>query len=332
MNNNNIIVYAGVDLSIANGPTLHVLGIAKGFVENGYNVIVLAPKCKLKKNIPLNRPGITFEFHTNFFIGNYIHFMGAIFCVSKLVILLSKYKPLFLYSRMSALSFIPLIVAKKLRYFVISEHNGLLADEIKSLYPKLTLLCKLFNFLQLLDIYFSNKIRVVTNLMKERLLKYNLAKNKAEHIVVIGNGTDVELFFPRDRVKCLKFFNLNPSFRYVGFIGTLVVWQGLTVALKALQSTLEYHSDLYFIIAGEGPELNKLKSLTHDLNISKKVIFLGQVNYEMAPIVINCFDIAISPATYVRNNISGVSTLKIRDYAACGKTILASRLPGNEML
>lgn len=151
-------------------------------------------------------------------------------------------------------------------------------------------------------------------------------------IFVVGNGTDISHFRPIKRDKALKAMGLKPDYYYVGFIGGLSKWQGIDLILRAAPMILKETPWVRFLIIGDGPEYKNLRSLSRKVRIEKECIFTGSVSYEKAPFYINSFDVAIAPFIRERNEEIGLSPLKIRDYAACGTPIVASKIKGLEII
>jgi len=52
------------------------------------------------------------------------------------------------------------------------------------------------------------------------------------------------------------------------------------------------------------------------------------VGYEDIPFLINIADIGVAPFILKRNSKTGVSPLKVFEYMACGKPVVASRIEG----
>jgi glycosyltransferase involved in cell wall biosynthesis len=82
-------------------------------------------------------------------------------------------------------------------------------------------------------------------------------------------------------------------------------------------------------IAGDGPLAEQLRGARPARsNLGERVRFLGKVPAPQAPAIINQFDIALAPYTLGRNAEIGSSAIKLRDYAGCGRAVIAARLPG----
>ena len=64
----------------------------------------------------------------------------------------------------------------------------------------------------------------------------------------------------------------------VVFASRLVSYKNLELAIKALAQVAAARPELKFILMGDGPEEEKLKKLTAELNLKDKVIFKGKVS------------------------------------------------------
>lgn len=318
-----ILYYAAIDLNMKNACPLHVLGIINGFAAEGHDVtaILPQPRSKVDHSFYLKSPSVKYIFHRS--IIRRPRFLGAIFSLPKIIKQL-KTKPDFFYLRMSLLSFVPLLIAKIYGVKTISEHNGWMQTELEMLgVPKfIAIICRM---IQVLDSRLATVTLSVTDGIKNQLQQCGAKDN----FIVVGNGTDIDLFTPADRQKMLKRFGLDEQYFYVGFIGALTKWQGLDLALHGFAQAASRHANLRMIIAGEGPERENIEDLVRKFGLNDKVTLMGGVSIGEAPNVINCFDIALSNSTAKLNNKAGVSKLKTRDYSACGRVIIASRVPGN---
>ncbi|AIF82021.1 Glycosyltransferase [endosymbiont of Acanthamoeba sp. UWC8] len=320
-----IVYYAGIDLSIPNACALHVAGIVKGFAELGYNVTAILPKPTNNTNIPFlkEQHNISLVYHSNPIKSP--RFLSTIFAIFTTIKLLYKIKPQLFYLRMSLLSFILLLIAKILKIPTVSEHNGWMEKEMEML-GTTKFVSLISRLIQILDCKLTKKILTVTQGLKEQLKLYGIPDHK---FIVVENGTDTAQFTPIAREKALKQLGLNPNCFYLGFIGVFTKWQGLDLTLSAFYEVAKYDSNIRLILAGDGAEKIILQNRAQSLGLKEKVYFLGAVPIQNANNVINCFDIALSNATVELNHNIGVSKLKIRDYAAAGRTILASHIPGN---
>ena len=222
-----------------------------------------------------------------------------------------------LYVRVHLWCVVQVWLARLLGMRVVVEHNGWTASErrVRGGGP---LLIALERWTQIGAARCAHRSRCVTTGLARLLIEGGCQR---ERVFVLGNGVDLEKFQPgRDPPAAHGRLRL-------GFIGLLNPWQGVATALTALQRVQAAH-DVEFTIAGDGPLADQLREHSRALGLEKRVHFLGRVAARDAAAVINKFDIALAPYTLGRNDEIGSSSIKIRDYAGCGKPIIAARLPG----
>jgi glycosyltransferase involved in cell wall biosynthesis len=248
---------------------------------------------------------------------------------------LFTFSPSWIYLRYMALASLQLFVIRLLRNFprfadlkIILEVNGWDLDERRLAGVSPSKL-KLIHRLQIYSARVADSIRVVTPGLKALLVQEGVDPAK---IFVVGNGTDIEQFVPMDKANARAALGFVPDILYVGFIGNLAKWQGVSTLLQSAAPVVAAVPNVKFLIGGSGPELEPLKRLAKELNIEESVIFSGDVPHGRAPTYINCFDVGVAPFIVERNQRIGLSPLKIRDYAASGVPIVASRIAGLEMV
>ncbi|HNU96679.1 MAG TPA: glycosyltransferase family 4 protein [Candidatus Portnoybacteria bacterium] len=73
-------------------------------------------------------------------------------------------------------------------------------------------------------------------------------------------------------------FKTNPVQHQIIAIGRLVEWAHIPEIIYTVNSLKQKFPDIKLLIAGEGPQENKLKQIVTDLNLSKYIIFLGRIS------------------------------------------------------
>jgi len=106
-------------------------------------------------------------------------------------------------------------------------------------------------------------------------------KVSPEKISVIYNGVDLERFRPAaaaaNRSLRRQEWNLPADCPVVAGVGRLQRQKNFSFFLEVAGKVLQSLPEVRFVIAGEGPEREKLESLAHDLGIAARVHFLGYV-------------------------------------------------------
>ena len=173
---------------------------------------------------------------------------------------------------------------------------------------------------------FSDKIIAVTPGIKANLEKiYNIPGGK---IVVVSNGANTSLFKPLNQETCKKELGLDAEISYVSFVGNFAPWQGVEYLVKAAPFILSQFPKCRFLIVGDGIMKNELIKLARELGVEDKFIFTGVVAYFRVPLYINASDACVAPFIFARNAKIGLSPLKLYEYMACGKPVVASDIDG----
>ncbi len=142
-----------------------------------------------------------------------------------------------------------------------------------------------------------------------------------ERLVVIANGIN-EAHFAHAPAPAIAKARLGWEGALVlGFTGFVRDWHGVDRVLQWMATpAAPAHSKL--LVVGDGPARADLEQLARTLGIAERVRFTGVVDRERVPEHVAAFDIALQPAV-----TAYASPLKLFEYLALGKAILAPRLP-----
>ena len=152
---------------------------------------------------------------------------------------------------------------------------------------------------------------------------YNARQVEARYhrpVGVIHNGVDADEFRPLPRGGEFRTrFGVGTDAFVLVSVGRLVGLKGLRVVIEALPGLPGAH----FIIAGEGPEQQRLAQRATDLGVAGRVHFAGRVAHEELPRLLAHADAFVQPS--VGEESFGIS---IVEAMACGLPVLASSLGG----
>lgn len=95
-----------------------------------------------------------------------------------------------------------------------------------------------------------------------------------QRLHVMRNGVDLERFQPVDRVEARRYLGLPIDRRILLSVGLLIERKGHHIAIEALKQLPE---DVLLVIAGSGPERERLEGLAKDSGVAARVQFAGQV-------------------------------------------------------
>lgn len=145
-----------------------------------------------------------------------------------------------------------------------------------------------------------------------------------ERRFTIPVGADLEVFHPANQGSELR--------QKYGWQKKLVIYQGqisgsnyVHLFIRAAQLLLERRSDVDFVIVGGGDKLADARKLAAELDLGGRLTFTDKVPHNQVPRYISAADIAV--ACFEDNKqVRCKSPLKIKEYMASGKPIVASRV------
>jgi glycosyltransferase involved in cell wall biosynthesis len=116
--------------------------------------------------------------------------------------------------------------------------------------------------------------------------------NREVHIIPSGQAVMAESSVPKEKIK-------TSSQKQILFVGRLVERKGVRYLIEAF-STLPSNIEARLNIVGTGPEMEVLKKLVEDKNLSEKVSFLGKVTPQELDQCYRKADVFVLPAVIDR--------------------------------
>jgi alpha-maltose-1-phosphate synthase len=219
------------------------------------------------------------------------------------------------------------LLARLFRIPLVNEVNGIVVDELRMQDWGDRLSLWIVDKIERFTLTRSELIMTVTPALKEILAsQYSLKERK---MIVVQNGANTDIFRPMDGSETKAELKLDQNIEYICFAGSLVRWQGVDYLLKSLPAILEERPDARVLIVGNGPIREELVVLAKEMKLEEQVIFVGEVPYTIVPKYINSSEVCVAPKIGLK---SGYSPLKLCEYMACKKPVVASRASGLEIL
>jgi len=230
-----------------------------------------------------------------------------------------------LYVREMVLSLTPFVLSRIFNKPMITEINGDLLTEFDLAgYPRVLLVA--VRWVETIVCKGSRALVCVTEGLGDIFRnRYRLSNDK---IKVIPNGTDTDRFHPLDPNDCRDRLGIDADTKVVGFVGTFVPHQGLSYLIKSAKIILDKCPDVAFLLVGDGPMRKDLMKMLQAMNVKDHFLLPGAVPHNQVVLFINAMDVCVAPFTRSRNERIGLSPLKIYDYVACGKPVVASDIKG----
>lgn len=147
-------------------------------------------------------------------------------------------------------------------------------------------------------------------------------------VSVIANGANTDIFSPRDRHEARCLLGLPVEDRYVCFVGNFAPWQGVEYLIQAVPEIVSRYPCVRILLVGDGAMRQAWAALADSVGALSHIRFTGAVPYEDVVLYIGASDICVAPFISRRNERIGLSPLKIYEYLACGRPVVASRING----
>ena len=146
----------------------------------------------------------------------------------------------------------------------------------------------------------------------------------AHRITVIPNGINEAQFAAAPEPETAKRALRWEDSLILGFTGFVRDWHGVDRVLRWMASP-QAPTSAKLLMVGDGPARPELEALARELSLGERVRFTGVIDRQQIPAFVAAFDIALQPAV-----VSYASPLKLFEYLALGKAIVAPRVPNLE--
>ena len=163
---------------------------------------------------------------------------------------------------------------------------------------------------------------VSTHIEKDDIAK--LYGTSGAPVQVIPPGVDLTLFQPVDTHTARRELGLTDN-RIILYVGRIEPLKGLDILIKAV-SMLHDAANVRLVIVGGGiendPELQRLKKIATELDISDIVSFAGAVSQERLPAYYGAADVFVLPSWYESFGLVALEAM------SCGAPVVVSRVGG----
>lgn len=159
---------------------------------------------------------------------------------------------------------------------------------------------------------------VVTEAFRRRIIGKGVP---AESVHVIPNGVDPALYYPCREPPPLQELERRNGEIIVGYLGNFGVSQGLEVVLEAARRLQETGSRVRFVLAGDGPQRNKLQATRDSAGLSN-VSLHGAIAKPATRAFYNACDLCLVPLAPFPVLAETVPS-KLFEILACGRPVIA---------
>ncbi len=169
----------------------------------------------------------------------------------------------------------------------------------------------------------SDAIIVISDALKKQLINYGVEENK---IQVIPNGVHPEQFDPNLGDADLRSkMQLDNKF-IITYTGTFGRWHGVEVLAEAVKFIDKLIPNAVVLFVGDGDLRPKIEEIVKRDNVEDKIIITGFVPFKMIPHYLAMSDVTVSPCINNDDNEFFNSPVKLFEYMAMAKPIVASKV------
>jgi len=169
----------------------------------------------------------------------------------------------------------------------------------------------------------SDRVFVINQGLKDYAVEMDGDVNK---ISVIPAGVDFEKFNPQtDGSSIREKYGIKKDDILLFFMGWIYDFSGMKEVAESLSSN--DNENIKLMIVGEGDLYKPLSKMKSENNLNEKLILTGKIPFEEVPKHIASADICLLPA-YKNEIMMNIVPIKIYEYMAMGKPVIATNLPG----
>lgn len=199
---------------------------------------------------------------------------------------------------------IGMLVAKFQRKDVFLLFAGSILKTLKSKNDNYYLIAK---FLLWINCELSDKIIVFS----EEIINDLKIQRYKKKIIIAHNH-----FINLDKFRIIKKYDERDNL--IGYIGRLVIEKGVMNFIESIQLFDKTEQDLKFLLCGDGDLKDQIKDYLEKNNLTKRVMFLDEVNHDKIPIYLNKLKLLVIPSF-----TEGLPNILI-EAMACGTPVLAT--------
>lgn len=181
-------------------------------------------------------------------------------------------------------------------------------------------LTRIFILIEKVMALITDKIITLTQLGKEDLIQYGIAK--PSKFVVIPSGIDLKRFL-RVRVNIeekKKSLGIRDDYPVIGTVAHLVERKGYFYLIKAIAQVKKDYPEIKVLIVGEGYLRNHLENRVEKLGMQKNFLFLGARD--------NVEEIYPLLDLFILSSVNEGMGRALLEAMACGKAVVATKVMG----
>jgi glycosyltransferase involved in cell wall biosynthesis len=175
----------------------------------------------------------------------------------------------------------------------------------------------------------ASHLVLVSKALKESLVN-NLGFQE-ESVSVVLNGVDIQIFtLEYDQQETRNRYCLGNGPLAV-FVGSFQPWHGVNLLVESFSQVRAKVPNARLVLVGDGSGRDEVLEQISQMGIEGAVILTGQLPQKQVAAVLSAANILVAPYPLTHGEIVG-TPLKLLEYMAAGKAIVASTAPIHEVI
>ena len=230
-----------------------------------------------------------------------------------------------LYERFGFLSYGGLIASRRLGIPIIYEVNGDLVEEFAiNRVPVSSIQWWIIHFVSRRMFQRAGHVVAVNETLRDKIMRR--WRVDADRVTAVPNGANLELFQNPTEVAVARARSMVGDGPAIVFVSGFQPWHGIDLLLTAFARICRSHPAAVLVLAGDGPQRDSLARRASALGLGGRVLFTGLLaNEDIAGLLSVCEIAVVNPRSSAMTRSQ--SSLKMFEYLAAGKAIVAPSLP-----
>lgn len=151
----------------------------------------------------------------------------------------------------------------------------------------------------------------------------------AKETILIDAGIDLDDFDPNlDNSAIRAEYNIKEEDTVLFFMGWIYEFAGMKELAIELGKNKEKYPNMKILIVGDGDAYDKMVAIKEEYDLKDQLILTGRQPYERIPEFLASADFCLLPAYIDEEIMQDIVPIKLYEYLAMEKVVIASELPG----
>ena len=174
----------------------------------------------------------------------------------------------------------------------------------------------------------ENSSLVITITQKLKELAIDLGSSE-ENTILIDAGIDLNDFDPKlDDSNIRNMYGIDKDDTVLFFMGWIYEFAGMKELAIELGKNKQKYPHMKILIVGDGDAYDKMLDIKEEYELGNQLILTGKQPYEMIPEFLASADFCLLPAYIDEEIMQDIVPIKLYEYLAMEKVVIASELPG----